>query len=32
MGNSHDSKITDEFTGVGAIGSKCQVIGAVVDV
>ncbi|KAI3945212.1 hypothetical protein MKX01_034973, partial [Papaver californicum] len=25
-------KITDEFTGAGAIGSVCQVIGAVVDV
>lgn len=25
-------KITDEYTGAGAIGSVCQVIGAVVDV
>ena len=25
-------KITDEFTGAGAIGQVCQVIGAVVDV
>ncbi|XP_019182970.1 PREDICTED: ATP synthase subunit beta, mitochondrial isoform X2 [Ipomoea nil] len=25
-------KITDEFTGAGAVGSVCQVIGAVVDV
>ena len=25
-------KITDEFTGAGAIGRVCQVIGAVVDV
>lgn len=25
-------KITDEFTGAGAIGEVCQVIGAVVDV
>ncbi|KAF9626503.1 hypothetical protein IFM89_034437 [Coptis chinensis] len=30
--NSKGGKITDEFTGAGAIGSVCQVIGAVVDV
>lgn len=27
-----DGKITDDFTGAGAIGQVCQVIGAVVDV
>ncbi|KAF9605686.1 hypothetical protein IFM89_018029, partial [Coptis chinensis] len=30
--NNKGGKITDEFTGVGAIGSVCQVIGVVVDV
>ncbi|KAL2904758.1 ATP synthase subunit beta mitochondrial [Bienertia sinuspersici] len=30
--SSGGGKITDEFTGKGAIGSVCQVIGAVVDV
>lgn len=29
---SKGGKITDEFTGAGAIGHVCQVIGAVVDV
>ncbi|THU64187.1 hypothetical protein C4D60_Mb01t23820 [Musa balbisiana] len=29
---SPSGKITDEFTGAGAIGQVCQVIGAVVDV
>lgn len=31
-GAGPSGKITDEFTGAGAIGSVCQVIGAVVDV
>ncbi|CAN4121731.1 unnamed protein product [Withania somnifera] len=31
-GNEPSGKITDEFTGAGAIGKVCQVIGAVVDV
>ncbi|KAF8390063.1 hypothetical protein HHK36_024584 [Tetracentron sinense] len=31
-GSGPSGKITDEFTGAGAIGSVCQVIGAVVDV
>ncbi|KAK6931570.1 ATPase, F1/V1/A1 complex, alpha/beta subunit, N-terminal domain [Dillenia turbinata] len=31
-GTGSGGKITDEFTGKGAIGSVCQVIGAVVDV
>ncbi|KAF9604470.1 hypothetical protein IFM89_006752 [Coptis chinensis] len=30
--NNKGGKITDEFTGAGAIGSVCQVIGVVVDV
>ncbi|KAF9625613.1 hypothetical protein IFM89_024386 [Coptis chinensis] len=30
--NNKGGKITDEFTGAGAIGNVCQVIGAVVDV
>ena len=32
VNNGPKGKITDEFTGAGAIGSVCQVIGAVVDV
>uniref|UniRef100_A0A804UC91 ATP synthase subunit beta, mitochondrial n=1 Tax=Zea mays TaxID=4577 RepID=A0A804UC91_MAIZE len=31
-GKTGGGKITDEFTGAGAIGQVCQVIGAVVDV
>ncbi|CAN4081094.1 unnamed protein product [Withania somnifera] len=31
-GSEPSGKITDEFTGAGAIGKVCQVIGAVVDV
>ncbi|KAK4720509.1 hypothetical protein R3W88_010742 [Solanum pinnatisectum] len=31
-GSEASGKITDEFTGAGAIGKVCQVIGAVVDV
>jgi len=31
-GNEPTGKITDEFTGAGAVGKVCQVIGAVVDV
>jgi F-type H+-transporting ATPase subunit beta len=31
-GDGKSGKITDEFTGAGAIGQVCQVIGAVVDV
>ncbi|KAM0875974.1 hypothetical protein ACQ4PT_036450 [Festuca glaucescens] len=31
-GKTTGSKITDEFTGAGAVGQVCQVIGAVVDV
>ncbi|KAJ4953508.1 hypothetical protein NE237_030340 [Protea cynaroides] len=31
-GDGPSGKITDEFTGAGAIGRVCQVIGAVVDV
>lgn len=31
-GEGKSGKITDEFTGAGAIGQVCQVIGAVVDV
>ncbi|CAN4124910.1 unnamed protein product [Withania somnifera] len=31
-GNEPSGKITDEFTGAGAVGKVCQVIGAVVDV
>jgi F-type H+-transporting ATPase subunit beta len=31
-GKATGSKITDEFTGAGAVGQVCQVIGAVVDV
>ncbi|KAJ0868572.1 putative H(+)-transporting two-sector ATPase [Helianthus annuus] len=32
VAGSHDGKITDEFTGAGAIGQVCEVIDAVVDV
>jgi F-type H+-transporting ATPase subunit beta len=31
-GKTGGGKITDEFTGAGAVGQVCQVIGAVVDV
>jgi F-type H+-transporting ATPase subunit beta len=31
-GTTGGGKITDEFTGAGAVGQVCQVIGAVVDV
>jgi F-type H+-transporting ATPase subunit beta len=31
-GKGKGGKITDEFTGAGAVGQVCQVIGAVVDV